>query len=64
MASFINSESCTPVSIILIGIVVIVYTKCLKHIMLSRCTDVDICCIHLKRSVISDDIAIDMTEVP
>jgi hypothetical protein len=62
--TFIEKDTCTPIIIVVIGIAVVVYVKTLKHILISRCTDISFCCISFKRAVLSDEVANDIATQP
>ncbi len=62
--SVIYKDTCTPIILVIIGIAVVVYIKTLKHLMISRCTDIDMCCIKLKRNVVTDSIASEIASQP
>ena len=47
-------EICTPMIVLLIGFFGVLYLKTIKHLFISRCTDIKCCCMACKRNPITD----------
>ena len=62
MTNIFQLEFCTPVMVVLSGFVAMLYLKTIKHLFISRCTQIDCCCIQCKRSVIDESDASHLAE--